>query len=115
MKKVLIDPPEGWKYGFPKVAPPEYALWSEQELADWVVANGYPRSLVWEYGDHFHVRFMEADAAPAKETPKKKSSTFPSPEQEQIDMLEKTVNARNIEIQVLRDTISLMMRDILSR
>jgi len=39
--KVLIDPPEGWKYGFPKEWDGE-----DMELQDWLVNNGYPDALI---------------------------------------------------------------------
>jgi hypothetical protein len=35
-----IDPPSGWKYGFPK--PFEAA--PGQEINDWLINNGYPQS-----------------------------------------------------------------------
>lgn len=55
----IVDPPEGWKYGFPKeftFTPPatlplmlcqeayeeEYSL----ALADWFILNGYPKKLI---------------------------------------------------------------------
>ena len=39
--RVLVDPPQGWRYGFPKV-------WDRRENPDcreWLIENGYPRSL----------------------------------------------------------------------
>jgi hypothetical protein len=40
----FIDPPSGWLYGFPKVAPdpPLYGT----ELEEWLVKEGYPQRLV---------------------------------------------------------------------
>lgn len=35
-----IDPPSGWKYGFPKPFEPA----PEQEIDDWLIKNGYPQS-----------------------------------------------------------------------
>jgi hypothetical protein len=35
--KTFIDPPQGWKYGFPKVLP----LYVE-DIGKWLVENGYP-------------------------------------------------------------------------
>lgn len=39
--RVLVDPPQGWRYGFPKV-------WDRSENPDcreWLIKNGYPRRL----------------------------------------------------------------------
>lgn len=47
--KYWVDPPSGWMYGFPKV-------WDEdidEELPDWLAANGYTDLLyyvrMWPY------------------------------------------------------------------
>lgn len=46
MKTVLIiDPPEGWKYGFPKPIPSEY-LKSETLFRIWLQQQDYPCSLI---------------------------------------------------------------------
>jgi hypothetical protein len=38
---MLIDPPEGWYYGFPKVIPVEIEKdWNK--IVEWVIACGYP-------------------------------------------------------------------------
>lgn len=39
---VLIDPPEGWKYGFPKI----YNNHDNKSVEEWLVENGYPQYLV---------------------------------------------------------------------
>lgn len=56
-KVVMIDPPGGWKYGFPK----EYDRDPEQESPEnWFIRNGYPvadvelalkYSRMWEKND----------------------------------------------------------------
>jgi hypothetical protein len=38
---LFIDPPSGWKYGFPKPAPTP-----PKDMNAWLVANGYPQHLV---------------------------------------------------------------------
>lgn len=38
----IIDPPEGWMYGFPKVFSPSPG----QSFRDWLRANGYPESML---------------------------------------------------------------------
>lgn len=40
-KTLMIDPPSGWKYGFPKPVPE--AFFDEGfDLGNWLVACGYP-------------------------------------------------------------------------
>lgn len=50
----LIDPPEGWRYGFPKVLPKEV-----EDVRAWLVASGYPQKLIDSYGEYFYCRYME--------------------------------------------------------
>jgi hypothetical protein len=38
-KELIIDPPEGWKHGFPKIIPQEFL---GDKLGEWLIANGYP-------------------------------------------------------------------------
>jgi hypothetical protein len=37
-KSMMIDPPSGWRYGFPKVLTKK----SDELLKDWLVRMGYP-------------------------------------------------------------------------
>lgn len=39
---LMIDPPEGWRYGFPKVIPPEH----QHRTLEWLVEQGYPNELL---------------------------------------------------------------------
>ena len=53
-KLILIDPPSGWKYGFPK------AITQEQykeitNLKEWCIENGYPKKEADSYGECFYV------------------------------------------------------------
>ncbi len=51
---VFIDPPSGWKYGFPKsVTQEEYS--KIKDFKAWCIANGYPKLEADSYGEHFHV------------------------------------------------------------
>ena len=55
MKRLIIDPPSGWKYGFPKPIP-------EDRLKDmnvWLVEQGYPQKLIDKLGEHFYCRYWE--------------------------------------------------------
>lgn len=54
--RLWIDPPEGWRYGFPKL----YEPMKDGNLDDWLVREGYPRSQI-----HLalYVRAWDADDA----------------------------------------------------
>ena len=50
-EEIYVDPPEGWKYGFPKV-------WDKNkypELNEWLVQEGYPKKEIEK--DSFYCRF----------------------------------------------------------
>jgi hypothetical protein len=48
--KVWVDPPSGWKYGFPK-------LWDCQgSLQEWLVREGYPKREIDSCNGYFYVR-----------------------------------------------------------
>lgn len=57
MKKILmIDPEEGWKYGFPKPAPKDFHEWEDSEgLNRWLWDNGYPEGKVPRYCRYFEI------------------------------------------------------------
>ncbi len=57
MKKHMIDPPCGWKYGFPKAAPKVFETWEEQK--EWLISEGYPEKEIDSYGDYFYCRHWE--------------------------------------------------------
>jgi len=59
MKVMMIDPPEGWKYGFPKAMPKVFDTYGEQE--DWLISQGYPLSVINSYGDYFYCRYWEQE------------------------------------------------------
>lgn len=38
---IIVDPPSGWMYGFPKAVPD--AVWKDEKKFDrWIVEQGYP-------------------------------------------------------------------------
>lgn len=45
MKVIMIDPPNGWRYGFPKPIP-EKCLEDENEFRKFLAENGYPDMLL---------------------------------------------------------------------
>lgn len=51
----IIDPPSGWKYGFPKPIPEE----RKKDVLEWLVEQGYPKSLIDELGEHFYCQYWE--------------------------------------------------------
>ena len=52
---VLIDPPGGWRYGFPKLLPNP----PPENIGEWLVEKGYPRKEMESYGDFFFCRYIE--------------------------------------------------------
>jgi len=40
--RLVIDPPEGWRYGFPKILDQR----KEQSLEDWLLEQGYPANML---------------------------------------------------------------------
>ena len=53
-KRIWIDPPEGWKYGFPKIKT------DDSNTMDWLVEQGYPKEEIDKLGDYFFTRQWEA-------------------------------------------------------
>jgi hypothetical protein len=49
MKRHMIDPPSGWKYGFPKELPSGI-----ENVLSWLVENGYPQAEIDRLGEHFY-------------------------------------------------------------
>lgn len=42
---LMMDPPSGWMYGFPKPVPVS-VIGCEQSLTDWLMINGYPHDSI---------------------------------------------------------------------
>ena len=51
MKITYIDPPNGWKYGFPKELPPNMG-----NIHGWLIENGYPQKEIDNFGQHFRYK-----------------------------------------------------------
>jgi hypothetical protein len=50
---LIVDPPQGWKYGFPKPVPDD----RRHDIIAWMVEQGYPRSIIDEWTEgNFPVR-----------------------------------------------------------
>ena len=59
-KVTMVDPPSGWKYGFPKAMPQKFL--NGLEFNAWLVSEGYPQKLIDELGDQFYCRHWQEDA-----------------------------------------------------
>ncbi len=53
--KYLIDPPSGWKYGFPKIF---IGVKLPEDLTEWCIENGYPEELK-ELCEYTTVTFLD--------------------------------------------------------
>ena len=53
-RPIMVDPPGGWKYGFPKLYDPSK---EEGTMYDWLVRQGYPQSEIDRYDGQFYCRF----------------------------------------------------------
>jgi hypothetical protein len=51
----IIDPPSGWKYGFPKPIPED----RKKDVTVWLVEQGYPKEMIDSFGEHFYCRYWE--------------------------------------------------------
>ena len=54
----MVDPPQGWKYGFPKPCPDNRM----EDMNVWLVENGYPQKEIDKMKDYFYVRYWRQDA-----------------------------------------------------
>ena len=61
---IWVDPPEGWKYGFPAIYDPN----TDGQLSDWVVRKGYPLLTIKEYGTAWAVRCWPVEVKPSDES-----------------------------------------------
>ena len=46
MKVLVIDPPEGWLYGFPRKAPSDWNELNINQKNTWFLIYGYPQKLI---------------------------------------------------------------------
>lgn len=53
--RLMVDPPSGWRYGFPKRIPREH----QNRTIEWMIEQGYPRYLTEQ--KHFYVRYWNAE------------------------------------------------------
>ena len=53
----MIDPPSGWRYGFPKEIPQDQL----GRVEAWLLEQGYPQWLLESFGDKFRYRMWEEE------------------------------------------------------
>lgn len=59
-KYVMIDPPMGWRFGFPiTITREEYN--SITNFMEWCISKGYPRDIAEPMGKWFSVRIIDTD------------------------------------------------------
>jgi hypothetical protein len=51
---MLIDPPSGWVYGFPKKLPKN----RPENITEWLISEGYPKAVIDSFGEHFYCRYI---------------------------------------------------------
>ena len=51
---LMIDPPSGWKYGFPKAKPDHVT-----DTIAWLLSEGYPQSEIDKMGNTLFIRTWE--------------------------------------------------------
>ena len=56
-QRYWIDPPSGWRYGFPKILPKE----ADGRTLEWLVEQGYPREEIDKMGDHFYCGYWPVE------------------------------------------------------
>lgn len=56
-KQWIVDPPSGWKYGFPKPFPEDIPFGEEER---WFLEQGYPQILI-DQGMLKHCRYWEEE------------------------------------------------------
>jgi hypothetical protein len=54
---IWVDPPEGWKFGFPAIYDPD----TDGQMSEWIVNKGYPIEVIKEYGESWAVRCWPAE------------------------------------------------------
>jgi len=59
---LFIDPPSGWKYGFPKPIPED----RRYDSLTWLVEQGYPQAEIDALGEHFYCRYWSPEKATVK-------------------------------------------------
>ncbi len=51
----IIDPPSGWKYGFPKPIPED----RKKDVKAFLIEEGYPEEEIEKHGAYFFCRYWQ--------------------------------------------------------
>ena len=67
-KVTMVDPDQGWRYGFPKELPKEL---KNKDISDWLIENGYPSEVVdtWKNSELGYVpcRYWQEEVGATKD------------------------------------------------
>ena len=55
----MVDPPNGWRYGFPKMLPLIPKEGKDFKLTTWLVSEGYPPHEITDLGNQFTCKIWE--------------------------------------------------------
>jgi hypothetical protein len=112
MSRLWVDPPEGWKHGFPAI----YDSETDGQMSEWIVNKGYPVQTIKEYGEQWHIRCW-----PAEEPEKYHDEVIDA--QKHSEVIKKThrkvtvsevleeLNFAKLRIQELRDRIDVLEKN----
>jgi hypothetical protein len=112
MTKLWVDPPEGWKHGFPAI----YDSETDGQMSEWIINKGYPVQTIKEYGEQWHIRCW-----PAEEPEKYPDEVINA--QKHSEVIKKThrkvtvsevleeLNFAKLRIQELRDRIDVLEKN----
>jgi hypothetical protein len=53
---LMIDPPQGWLFGFPKEISESVLI--DGNIKEWLIENGYPKGIIDSFGENFICRFI---------------------------------------------------------
>jgi hypothetical protein len=57
VKVTYIDPPSGWKYGFPKILPEE----AQGRNLEWLIEQGYPQWEIDKMPNSFYCNYWQEE------------------------------------------------------
>ena len=124
MSKLWVDPPEGWKHGFPAI----YDSETDGQMSEWIISKGYPVQTIKEYGEQWHIRCWSAEEPDEKKYPDKDISAqkqskdvknapigtdLPKKTHRKVTVSEvlEELNFAKLRIQELRDRIDVLEKD----
>ena len=61
---IIVDPPSGWRFGFPKPIPKDRL----QDVNTWLVEQGYPQEIIDDFEGSLPCRFWDKPDEESSET-----------------------------------------------